>query len=322
MNTEVRPRHPPRRFVLFAGLLILCSFARWSEAGPKDFSSAGTATAFLAKTQIFGQDDRTAVFSTTRYPFSAVGRVLSYYATEIHAGTGAMIGDSTVLTAAHVVYDQTLGAPTSIQFIPGANGSSQPFGVATVVRTDVPEPWTQSGDENFDIAVLTLDNSVGGQTGMLPFGNLPESTLANQTLRSAGYPADLDNGTTMYSAPGPFLGIDGNMLLEEIDTEPGQSGSPIWYQSGPDITVVATLIGTRQTTETNGTTNVQGVGCYISSDINTWIIAAMNGTATPALGTRTLTTSPCGICGIGTGQALVAVSLCWAGCFLVRKRRW
>lgn len=276
----------------------------------------------LQKAQIFGKDDRTAVPDTSIYPWSAVGRVLSFYPTEIHAGTGAMIGNNIVLTAAHVVFDQNLGAPDSIQFIPGLNGSAEPFGTVNVTDTAIPQQWMSNGDENFDIAVLTVDSSVGGQTGILPFDVVPASTLTGKILQSAGYPSDLKNGESMYAAPGMFLGIDGNMLRELIDTEPGQSGSPIWLQDGGNITLVAVIVGTRQSTDMAGQTVVEGIGTYISQEIFTWINDAIAGNVNPTTPGNTLIPGlQCGTCGAGTGQAILLISLGWTGCFFSRRGR-
>ncbi len=305
-----------RRIVYLACLLILFAVG---AAGPAQPGQDQVQVA-LGKAQIFGVDNRTAIADTTTYPFSAVGQILAYYGTEIHSGTGAMIGNNTVITAAHIVYDQTLGYPDSMDFIPARNGTDKPFGTITVIASSVPQQWIQSGNENFDIGVLTIATAIADETGTLPYGVVSDSTLAGHTLQSAGYPSDLDNGNSMYSAPGPYLGIEGNMLLEEIDTEPGQSGSPIWLQEGGDITVVATLIGTRQTIDSTGHATIQGVGCYISPDILGWIQGTIHGDAVNQPGTTVVMGEQCGTCGAGLGQAFLAIMLGYAACFISRRR--
>ena len=177
-----------------------------------------------------------------------MGRVQAVYENAILEGTGAMIGNQTVLTAAHIVYDPSLGGwAGSITFVPGLNGHSLPFGETTVVSHSVPPAWIDSGDEGSDMAVLTLDTDAGVQTGFFEIAEPDASFIGGLSLMSAGYPADLDNDF-QYSAPGSGLGVDGDFLLENIDTEPGQSGSPIWYVDSTTgrPRLIAVLKGTRQ----------------------------------------------------------------------------
>lgn len=322
MKHKIRTRRQSRWGASLVMVMVLCCAWRLVLAESKQPRQHGATDLTIYKSQIFGTDDRTPVSDTTQYPWSAVGRILTYYGNEIHAGTGAVIGGNIVLTAAHVVMDRNLGPPDSIQFIPGLNGSSEPFGVIDVTSSAIPPEWINSGNEDFDIAVLTLSRMIGGKTGLLPFNVVATSTLDGQTLQSAGYPSDLDAGDSMYSATGSFLGIDGNMLLELIDTEPGQSGSPIWLQSGASITMVAVIVGTRQTTSSTGQTTTTGVGTYISSDIFSWINDSIAGTNTSTPGATTFTPSmQCGTCGAGLGQAMAVICMGWTACFFSRHSR-
>lgn len=284
--------------------------------------------------QIFGIDSRSHVTNTTVFPWSAVGQVQAFFGNIILEGTGGMIGNKTVLTAGHVVYDPSLGGwPDSIIFIPGRNGNAEPFGQLTVVEYAAPQAWIDSGDEGSDIAVLVLDQSVGQQTGFLQIAEPDASFFDSLSLVSAGYPADLNNNF-QYSAPGPSLGTDGNFLLEKIDTESGQSGSPIWYEdaSSGQPRLVAVLKGTRTLTDNFGNITVQGIAVLITPQFATLINdtltangdVAQNIPTAPIEPTPTPTPTPgvvCGSCGAGTGQALLASTLGWGACFAVR-RRW
>lgn len=279
---------------------------------------------------IFGTDQRTRVQDTTVFPWSAVGQVQAIYANEILEGTGAMIGNHTVLTAAHVVYDPSLGGwADSITFIPGLNGNSMPFGQATVTSHIVPQAWIDTADEGSDIAVLGLNAEVGTQTEFFQIAEPTASFLNGLPLASAGYPADLDNNF-QYSAPGTGTGVDGNFLLEDIDTEPGQSGSPIWYvdaTSGRPL-LIAVLKGTRQLTDSSGNATIQGIGVLVTPQFATLIDDALaaNGDAAQDIPTApiapvTPSTPQCGTCGAGLGQAGLVCTLGYGACFFSRRRK-
>jgi len=280
--------------------------------------------------QIFGIDSRSHVSNTTVFPWSAVGQVQAFFGNVILEGTGAMIGNKTVLTAAHVVYDPSLGGwPDFIIFIAGRNGNAKPFGEATVVEHAAPWAWIDREDEASDIAVLVLDQSVGEQTGFFKIAEPDPSFFEGLSLMSSGYPADLNNNF-QYSAPGPGLGADGNFLLEKIDTESGQSGSPIWYDdtASGEPRLVAVLKGTRTITDNFGRVTVQGIGVLISPQMATLINQTLtaNGDVAQDIPTAPIEPPPtptvevaCGNCGAGTGQALLASTLGWGACLVSRR---
>jgi V8-like Glu-specific endopeptidase len=282
---------------------------------------------------IFGSDRRTRVANTTVFPWSTIGQVQAVFGFMVLEGTGVMIGKNTVLTSAHVVYDPALGGwADAIDFIPGLNGSSEPFGRVEVIRRSALPAWVERGDESADIAVLGLNSMVGDETGFMQI-SMPSASFVNGlALLSAGYPADL-NHDFQYFAPGPGLGVENGFLLEQIDTEPGQSGSPIWYEDAEtgQPRLIAILKGTRESTNGLGLTTVEGIGVLITPAIATFInqILTAGGDTqqaippTPAAPADPVppTVPRCGTCGAGTGQAILLCTLGWTACLLVRHRR-
>lgn len=280
---------------------------------------------------IFGKDTRTRVADTTRFPWSAIGLVICDYGRVLHLGTGVMIGQKTVMTAAHVIYDQDLGWPSSIKFVPGQAGLDEPFGEATAESHLVPGQWVQ-GNGEYDIGLIVLDRTIGQETGYLQLAAQPDAFFTNQALISAGYPGDLSRGDTMYSITGSSSGVEGKRIIEQITTEDGQSGSPVWFMSSGAPLVVGVITGWREITQAHGPIISQGLSTRIDTDFGAWINStlAQHGDVTqPGLSsspstiptTSTTATLPLFGCGAGVTQALLASTLAWTLC-LVSRRSW
>ncbi len=238
--------------------------------------SAGLPSSILAKklpaAKIFGNDDRQYVSDTTTFPWSAIGLIEAGFSNgDLHTGTGVMIGNKTVLTVAHVVYDATLGWATTIYFVPGKDGNTEPFGQIRATQSMALEGWTGRSDDNYDIAMLVLASSVGKQTGYFKIAVEPDSFFADQFLYTAGYPGDLGS-VYQYSGTGSSYGREGNMILHSIDSEPGQSGAPIWTGNPADgsARLVALMKGTMETIQ-NGKVTEDGLGTRITQEFANWI---------------------------------------------------
>src|SRR5262249_55755290 len=195
-------------------------------------------------TSVFGKDDRVKVKATGSYPFSAVVMVTDTFARhQVFYGSGALIDPYHVLTAAHVVYDGSLGGnATSIKVIPGRNGHSRPYGAALAVAAHV-DP-TYVNDENrrdADLAVVTLNRPIGASTGFFGLRAEPDSFFAGGVLNTAGYPGDKGRGKAdqMYYSSGTAVDTSSGLVFHRIDTYNGQSGSPLWEISGDQRYIVA-----------------------------------------------------------------------------------
>jgi V8-like Glu-specific endopeptidase len=76
----------------------------------------------------------------------------------IHSSVGSLI-----LTAAHCVYSSS-GYSQNLEFIPGYDGPSPPYGVWPVTQITVAKGWRQGEDPDLDVAFLNVvppPNSVG-----------------------------------------------------------------------------------------------------------------------------------------------------------------
>ena len=191
--------------------------------------------------KILGTDDRQLVTDTTSELNRKIVRITfeNYNEKGIWSsfiGSGVMIGDDTVLTAGHVIYNIEHGQYSqNINVIPAAtwNGYSftAPYGESSATETEALQAYKE-GDRSKDVGVIKLKRPLGKQTGYLSFVS---GISGNQRIKTIGFPGDKRG---MYLAEGTVLSTDGNSYVKyNLDTYGGQSGSPILNESNQIIAV-------------------------------------------------------------------------------------
>lgn len=314
--------------------LFVCVAASWRQAAAMSESTPATQPSqqdtHPRKTVIFGTDDRRLVSNTTTFPWSAIGQVQLHFGYEMYVGTAAMIGRYLALTCGHVAADTSLGTPDSIEFIPGQTSQSQPYGRVKVVQV-IPSPqWKAYKDDGYDIAILVLDQPIGDQTGYFKIAVQPDGFFDNQSVESAGYPTDL-GGLDMYTVSSVTAGMDGNVIYHYLDTEPGQSGSPVWY--GDAAKGEERLVGLNEGSYLTATpvgTIQRGIAARIDQSVANWIddLLIANNDVPQNIsvggGSSTQTSSSgTGLCGAGIGPFVLLSMAGWGACLVSqRKRQW
>lgn len=214
-----------------------------------------------APDSIIGDDDRQAVGDTRRMPYRVICLLdLMFSKNRRRIGSGVLIGPRSVATAAHNVYNRALGGPVvRIRVTPAAylkDGVIQaPYGQTTItaaechVRQEYRDHSDSGSDERtrFDYAVLQLPTDISwgtllGTMALTPIdGQFNADWFARTWLYNSGYPA----GQTISKPLGMQVWhvghgwADGVSYIDyTIDTEGGQSGSPIFfiYDTSPDGT--------------------------------------------------------------------------------------
>lgn len=202
------------------------------RAAPKEALNAGsqgshkeaaTEPRTAAKT-VFGTDDRIRITPTTSYPWRTHCKVwMRFPSGNWFMGSGTLIGNKYVITAGHCVHDKSQGGwATQVYVVPGYDDGYMPYGgyYATLLRTWT--GWTNYQNFDWDIALVTLTNTVGNTTGWLGYGYWPILTGVNSHL--VGYPGMLDGGRTMRYAYGPIAGEWFHQFFYRVDASPGNSG--------------------------------------------------------------------------------------------------
>lgn len=181
-------------------------------------------------------------------------------------GTGLLIGDRFILTAAHILHYHFPGHGTltakRVLVYPGRNGASRTFGVYGYESFRYLNKWKNSLDSRFDFAIIKLKRAPGtrnfpSKTGRRPLGwwgnpSLGYGTIikgggkhifANRKINLSGYPSkEPGTGKNIVSSPTQWISFDylhqitpryrgksaNEMISYKNDATKSQSGSPIW----------------------------------------------------------------------------------------------
>lgn len=203
-------------------------------------------------------------------PFGYIGQIRS----PLGSGTGSVVMNRVVLTAAHVVFDDaslSFVAPSSVQWLFQRSSSAyepEPqtprgffplSGYAAQRQTDGTPGESSPNSQNLDVAALYFFESAGrGGSG----GYLASDTHPNEWLDSprqkilAGYPVDgvppALQGEIFATAPRNVRftrGFDATYVTEDITSSGGMSGAPlsVQYDDGNYFPAAIYLGGTAQT---------------------------------------------------------------------------
>ena len=181
------------------------------------------------------KDRRIKVTTPGIYPWSVHGHMrMEFLPSSVYIGSGTLIGDKYVITAAHNLFDR--GTKTSVkklQFFPGKEGTSIPY-ESPITHFAVHPDWYNSSlsddkAKEVDIGVVKLKEPLGNFAGFYGYREFDENELKNKKLNITGYPGEY-SGKHMYTMEGYLKKVDDHRIYYDIDTSGGQSGSGVWVK--------------------------------------------------------------------------------------------
>ncbi|BAU63921.1 peptidase S1 and S6 chymotrypsin/Hap [Stanieria sp. NIES-3757] len=193
---------------------------------------------------IYGQDDRVAISNTTQTPWDNIAKLkIKFPDGKEFVGSGAAINSTHIITAAHNVFLKNNGGKADLNSI---SVSFDKYNEVKVTKVRILEGWINDGNWEFknnqwrplnhqdDLALLTLDRPLQDFNQVFNLKALDHSLFSKIKINISGYP---DNPKTAWknlplkTASGKISFIDNYQFFynETLDTQAGQSGSPVWY---------------------------------------------------------------------------------------------
>jgi glutamyl endopeptidase len=193
---------------------------------------------------VIGIDSRVMVADTSTIPWRCICHLeVEYEVGPVGFGTGFLIGPKSVLTAAHVIVNPSKNKRARrIRVIPGRNGTTAPYGyfVSDFGDCKVPDRWLRHGDNQpdaaaSDFAIIPIPDDfktegkpTAERLGYFGLKCFKETDVASKAemlfVNNAGYPY----GTLWYNA-GRVRKMEKTYVEYMVDTEGGQSGSPVYF---------------------------------------------------------------------------------------------
>lgn len=186
----------------------------------------------VEKRKVIGTDTRQLVQTNDDFPYTAIGRFAL-------GCTGTFIAPGVILTSAHCLYDHDSGWYSGLYLkFRREKGCDPSTGFPhTWKRSVVLDGYKTNHDINYDVGLVIVEETSPVHMLYTAATNIPLSTI-----NLAGYPIDKPNRCLWLSSC-TLTRVTPHRLRYPCDTYNGNSGSPVYYPSGPNPHVIYAVHG-------------------------------------------------------------------------------
>ena len=177
--------------------------------------------------------------SPTKFPYKAIGQLEATFIDSkgnsiTSLGSAALKGPDIAFSAAHCIYDESIGWADTVEFYPARDGYGNSPNYAIVDNISIADSYAKEGKD--DWSILFLDRDLG-DLGWFGLG-IASSSLINKSLKTSGY--DGDKNGQQWETIGVVKRVGDNydednliMDLTGLDeVAAGHSGGPIFDDNG------------------------------------------------------------------------------------------
>jgi len=186
-------------------------------------------------------DRRTEISDPTSYPWRLICSLeITASDGEVYLGTGWIAGPKLIITAGHCVYERRSmkGWAQSIKIYPGRTEDTPPEEAIIATEFHAPHGWLDNEDENEDYGAIILQDDISSSLGYFSAASFDENYLLESLVNISGYPGSRAGEVQLHHA-NRILDVSATKIYYDIDTEGGQSGSPIWiYKDNEQLPIV------------------------------------------------------------------------------------
>jgi V8-like Glu-specific endopeptidase len=185
------------------------------------------------------EDGRQPVPSTLDVPFRKICRLrILGPDNKVRTGTGWFAGPRTIVTAGHCITASEMGgAAVNITVAPAFDEGVEPYGNQLSTSYETTNLWKDDRNPDFDYGCIHLAREFTPRPGYFSFDDPPAGTLMDLEVHVCGYPTDTHR-STQYHHSDVVLSVGDHRIFYAVDTNPGESGAPIWMVDANGIAVV------------------------------------------------------------------------------------
>jgi len=206
------------------------------SSGNLNFFAQGFRNAWARlESTVLGGDEREIRFDTSQLPWRMICALeILDHTDKLHHGTGWLAGPSTIVTCGHCVHNDDFGGwPKKITAAFGRSSRGDPFGKVSSNSFFATTEWIQDRDINADIGAISLSEAIGNRLGWFAFGHL-HSDAKDLAVNVSGYSEFDGRYNKLLTGEGKLEALEHARLFYSVDTDHGQSGSPVWIADSRD----------------------------------------------------------------------------------------